>query len=139
MTLKTIPYVRFQRRYGGKFIARKDGRVLASGDTYAEILKTIRKRGLNRQVLVVGYVPPKAICIYDRRGLPSLSSYALRAKDRPLSLRVIDREMQAYRRSRVVSRTAGLLGGRFPSGVTYERRLRQRWAQRVRRAVRSSP
>jgi hypothetical protein len=31
---------------------------------------------------------------------PKLSSYAARAKDRPLSLRDIDREVQAYRRSK---------------------------------------
>ena len=35
--------------------------------------------------------------------------------------------------SRIVSRTAGLLGKHFPSGVTYERRLRQTWTQRLRR------
>ena len=33
----------------------------------------------------------------------------------------------------VVSRTAGLLGKRFPAGVTYERRVRQAWAKRLGR------
>lgn len=63
--VRAISYARFQRRYGGKFIARQDGKVLASGATYHELLATIRKRHLNRRELIVGYVPPKdAICIY---------------------------------------------------------------------------
>ena len=65
MVVKTISYATLQRRYGGKFIAREDGKVLASGGTYRQLLQAIRKRGLNRQALIVGYVPPKnAICIY---------------------------------------------------------------------------
>ena len=36
-------------------------------------------------------------------------------------------------RAPIVSRTAGLLGKRFPSGVRYERRLRQAWGKRLRR------
>ena len=35
--------------------------------------------------------------------------------------------------SRIVSRTAGLLGKRIPSGVIYEQRLRKTWASRLRR------
>ena len=64
-----ISYAKLQRRYGGKFIAREDGKVLASGATYPQLLKDIRKRRLNRQALIVGYVPPKkAICIYRLHG-----------------------------------------------------------------------
>ena len=63
--IKVISYAKLQHRYGGKFIAREDGKVLASGDTYRKLLQAIRKRRLNRQLLIVGYVPPKkAICIY---------------------------------------------------------------------------
>ncbi|MBI4341890.1 MAG: hypothetical protein HY599_00810 [Candidatus Omnitrophica bacterium] len=65
ISVKVISYAKLQRRYGGKFIAREDGKVLASGDTYPALLKAIRKRRLDRQALIVGYVPPKkAICIY---------------------------------------------------------------------------
>lgn len=65
MTITTISYAKLQRRYGGQFIAREDGKVLASGNTYRQLLQAIRKRHLNRQTLIVGYVPPKkAICIY---------------------------------------------------------------------------
>ena len=43
------------------------------------------------------------------------------------------RRQAAPATSRVVSRTAGLLGKHFPSGVTYERRLRHTWTKRLRR------
>ncbi len=63
--LKGVSYGTLQRRYGGKFIAREDGHVLASGVTYRQLLQAIRKHHLKRDHLIVGYVPPKdAICIY---------------------------------------------------------------------------
>ena len=63
--LKVISYASLQRRYGGKFIAREDSKVRASGLTYHDLLQAIREHRLNRQNLIIGYVPPKdAICIY---------------------------------------------------------------------------
>jgi hypothetical protein len=41
-----------------------------------------------------------SLLIIKKLEAPKLSSYAARAKDRPLSLREIDREVQAYRRSK---------------------------------------
>ncbi len=65
MRIPTVSYAKLQRRYGGKFIARTNGKVLASGATYPKLLQDIRKRRLDRLALIVGYVPPKnAICIY---------------------------------------------------------------------------
>ena len=65
VVFKAVSYGNLQRRYGGKFIARQDGKVLASGTTYRQLLRALSKRRLNRQQLIVGYVPPKdAICIY---------------------------------------------------------------------------
>ena len=64
--ITAVSYAKLQRRYGGKFVARQDSRVLASGATYRQLLRTIRRRHLDRQQLIVGYVPPKgAICIYS--------------------------------------------------------------------------
>ena len=69
MHVTAISYAKLQRRYGGRFIARTNGKVLASGETYPKLLLAIRKRRLNRQSLIVGYVPPKqAICIYGLHG-----------------------------------------------------------------------
>ena len=65
MQTKAISYAKLQRRYGGRFIARTNGKVLASGQTYRKLLQAIRKQRLDRRALIVGYVPPKdAICIY---------------------------------------------------------------------------
>ena len=65
VSVKAISYAKLQRRYGGRFIARQDGKVLASGITYQELLRVIRRRQLNRQALIIGYVSPKdAVCIY---------------------------------------------------------------------------
>jgi hypothetical protein len=65
VVMKAISYARLQRRYGGQFIARQNGKVLASGATYQQLLRAISKRRMSRQRLIVGYVPPKdAICIY---------------------------------------------------------------------------
>ena len=65
MRVKTASYAKLQPRYGGRFIARADGHVLASGATYRQLLAAIRKRRLQRGRLIIGYVPPKdAICIY---------------------------------------------------------------------------
>ena len=62
---KAVSYANLQRRYGGRFIARKNSKVLASGVTYAQLLRAIHKHRLNRQHVIVGYVPPQsAICIY---------------------------------------------------------------------------
>jgi hypothetical protein len=63
--VKAISYAKLQHRYGGKFVARQDGKVLASGATYRKLLQALTKRRLNRRHVSVGYVPPKgAICIY---------------------------------------------------------------------------
>ncbi len=65
VVLKAVAYTKLQRRYGGKFVARENGKVLASGSTYRALLRAISKRRLNRPQLIVGYIPPKnAICIY---------------------------------------------------------------------------
>ncbi len=36
-------------------------------------------------------------------------------------------------RAPIVERTAGLLSKRFPTGIRYERRIRQSWGKRLRR------
>ena len=65
VSVKAISYAKLQRRYGGRFIARQDGKVLASGVTYRELLRAIQRRQLNRHALIIGYVSPKdAVCIY---------------------------------------------------------------------------
>lgn len=57
--VKVISYARLQHRFGGKFIARTDGHVVASATTYRKLLQVIQKLRVPRQTLTVGYVPPK--------------------------------------------------------------------------------
>ena len=65
MHLTSISYSRLQRRYGGRFIARQDDKVLASGATYRAVLAAIKQRHIRRADVIVGYVPPRhAVCIY---------------------------------------------------------------------------
>lgn len=64
-TIKTVSYAKLQRRFGGQFIARTNGHVLASARTYRQLLKAMQQQHLNRRHVIIGYVPPKdAICIY---------------------------------------------------------------------------
>jgi len=65
VVVKSVSYAKLQRRDGGRFIARRNGSVLASGPTYRTLLQAIAKRRLDRADLIIGYVPPKdAICLY---------------------------------------------------------------------------
>ena len=58
-------YMRLQNRYGGRFIAQRDGKVEASGPTYQALINAIKKKRLKRQGLVFSYIHPKhAVCIY---------------------------------------------------------------------------
>ena len=50
-----------------------------------------------------------------------------------IRLRAPQPRAASARGTQIVSRTAGLLGKRFPSGIRYERRLRRAWAKRLHR------
>ena len=58
-------YIRLQERYGGRFIAQRDGKVVAHGATYRSLIKSLGKKRLKREGLVFSYINPKhAVCIY---------------------------------------------------------------------------
>ena len=58
-------YPQLQARYGGKFIARVDGRVVASAKTSKVLWNKVRNR-IGDPNMIIGYIPPKgAICIYE--------------------------------------------------------------------------
>ena len=61
-------YTQLQKRYGGKFIARLNGQVIASAKTSRSLFNKIISRLGNRK-LIIEYIEPKgAICTY---GIPS--------------------------------------------------------------------
>ena len=59
-------YLRAQKKYGGKYIARKGNRVLVSAKNLKDLLKIMKKRKIDRTVPVsVGYVPAsRSIHVY---------------------------------------------------------------------------
>ncbi len=57
-------YPQLQEKFGGKFIARLDGHVIASAKTSKTLWNKVKKH-IGNPHLVIGYVAPKgAICIY---------------------------------------------------------------------------
>lgn len=51
-------YLRAQKKYGGKYIARKKNRVLASAKNLKELLKIMKKLNIRHEGEVsIGYVP----------------------------------------------------------------------------------
>lgn len=62
--MNTKSYSQLQERYGGKFIAKMDNRVIASAKTSKILWNKVRKL-IGNPNLAIGYVAPKgAICIY---------------------------------------------------------------------------
>ncbi len=49
-------YARLQDVYGGKFVATRNGEVVASGDTNAEMLRELKEKGLDGQGLLFRFV-----------------------------------------------------------------------------------
>lgn len=59
-------YLRAQRRYGGKYIARKKGRILAAARNLRELLRMMKARKICHEGEVsIGFVPSaKSIHVY---------------------------------------------------------------------------
>jgi Family of unknown function (DUF5678) len=55
----TLPdYNDLQQRFGGRFIARRGNDVIASAETYDELLDTLLRMAVERAGLIVEYVYP---------------------------------------------------------------------------------
>jgi hypothetical protein len=55
----TLPdYDELQKRFGGRFIARRGDDVVASAGTYDELLDTLERMAVARRGLIVEYVYP---------------------------------------------------------------------------------
>lgn len=63
--MKSLSYVQLQEKYSGKFIAKSNGHVVASGPTYKSLINKIAKKHLERNKLTFAYIHPNgAICVY---------------------------------------------------------------------------
>ena len=56
MSQESIEYARLQEAYGGKFVATRNGEVVASGDTNAEMVRELKEKGLDGQGLLFQFV-----------------------------------------------------------------------------------
>ena len=62
--MPTQAYVQLQKRYGGKFVASRQGRVIATAPTSKDLVRKIT-RYLGDPTLLIQYIAPRrAVCIY---------------------------------------------------------------------------
>lgn len=59
MAQESIDYARLQEEYGGRFVAVRNGEVVASGGTDAELVRVVEEKGLDGDDLVFEYVRAK--------------------------------------------------------------------------------
>lgn len=53
--------IRLPEKYGGKFVARLDDKVVAVGDSIEEVKEAVRKKGIDPKLVVIDYVPKEDI------------------------------------------------------------------------------
>lgn len=51
-----INYLELQRRYGGRYIARRDGEVIASAPTFDELADLLEQRGTPWGQLIIEFI-----------------------------------------------------------------------------------
>ena len=56
-----VDYMELQRRYGGLYIARRAGEVVASAETYDELSERLERAGVNWGELLLEYVEPATV------------------------------------------------------------------------------
>ncbi len=67
--MQPISYAKLQQKYSNKFIAQRDGHVVATGRTLRQLFIQLSKKKIpyDRRI-VIGHVPPEgAVCIYVHR------------------------------------------------------------------------
>lgn len=60
-----VDYAQLQQRYGGRYVARRNGDVIASAETYDELTDQLEGAAIEWDKLVIEYVEPADIvCVY---------------------------------------------------------------------------
>ncbi len=59
LSQESIALARLQEAYGGKFVATRNGEVVASGDNNAEMLRDLKEKGLDGEGLIFEFVEAK--------------------------------------------------------------------------------
>lgn len=60
-----VDYTALQQRYGGRYVARRDGEVIADAGTYDELTDRLEKVVTDWSQVVIEYVEPaNIVCVY---------------------------------------------------------------------------
>jgi len=60
-----VEYAELQRLYGGRYVARRDGEVIATAETYDELGEQLHRAGVEWTELIIEYVEPAhVVCVY---------------------------------------------------------------------------
>lgn len=60
-----VDYIQLQQQYGGRCVARRDGEVIASAETYEELCDQLEKGAFEWGELIIEYVEPaNIVCVY---------------------------------------------------------------------------
>ena len=60
-----VDYARLQEQYGGRYVAERDGTVVASAETYDALIDALEAAKVDRSELVIEYVEPAdTVCVY---------------------------------------------------------------------------
>lgn len=64
--MKKVSYMKFQKKHGGQFIARKGAKILAAGKTLGNLRKEMKAKGIPyTNDITIGYVDPRgAVSVY---------------------------------------------------------------------------
>jgi len=54
-----VDYIRLQDAYGGKFVAMRNGEVIASAETHGILVRVLRENNLDSEDIVFEYIRPK--------------------------------------------------------------------------------
>ena len=60
-----LEYALLQQQYGGRYVARRDGDVIASAETYDELSEQLEGAAEEWGEPIIEYVePPQIVCVY---------------------------------------------------------------------------
>ena len=63
--MEPVDYIRLQDSYGGKFVAMRGDKVIASAETLGELVRELKENDLPAEEVVFEYVRPKGlVCVY---------------------------------------------------------------------------
>ena len=64
-TMAELDYAQLQQQYGGRYVARRDGEVIANAETYDELSEQLEATAVEWGKLIIEYVePPQIVCVY---------------------------------------------------------------------------